>query len=170
MPCNHHCNNSGVTILLLFNLWPFSMHRWDRSLLDSTYKVLCQRNVLFHFRELSGLLILFVLPCWVLAGQLFYNPSLPLPQPFPEEGHRWVCFVCRCAWKYCQGTIVFKVIQENEKWDRIAILTYLGCTKIGEEALSIWEKCNIRLHFQMCAICTCICCMFGKHSSTSCVL
>lgn len=170
MPCNHHCNTSGMTILLLFNLWPFSVHRWDRSLLDSTYKVLCQRNVLFHFRELSGLLILFVLPCWVLAGQLFYNPSLPLPHPFPEEGHRWVCFVCRCAWKYCQGTIVFKVIQENEKWDRIAILTYLGCTKIGEEALSVWEKCNIRLHFQMCAICTCICCMFGKHSSTSCVL
>lgn len=110
MPCNHHCNTFGMTILLVFNLWLFSVHRWERSLLDSTYKVLCQKNVLFHFRELSGLLILFVLPCWVLAGQLLYHPSLPSPHPFSEEGHRWICFECRCAWKYCQGTTVFKVI------------------------------------------------------------
>lgn len=166
------CHAIIIVILLVFKLWSFSVRKRERSLLDSTYKVLCQRNVLFLFRELSGLLILVVLPCWVLAGQLLYHPSLPSPHPFPEEGHRWVCFECRCAWKYCQGTTVFKVTQENEKWDRIAVPTYLGCTKIGEEALSIREKCNIRLHFQIkvCYMYMYLLHVFGKHSNTSCVL
>lgn len=57
------CHAIIIVILLVFKLWSFSVHKRERSLLDSTYKVLCQRNVLFLFRELSGLLILFVLPC-----------------------------------------------------------------------------------------------------------
>lgn len=53
----------SIVILLFFKLWPFSVHRWERSLPDSSYKALCHRNVLLRFRELSGLLILFVSPC-----------------------------------------------------------------------------------------------------------
>ena len=103
------CHAISIVILLLLKLRPFSVHRWERSLLDSTYKVLCHRNVLLLFRELSGLLILFVSPRWLLAGQLLYHPSFPSPCPFPEDGPRQTCFECRCAWKHCQGKQLSKL-------------------------------------------------------------
>lgn len=157
----------SIVILLLLKLWPFSVHRWERSLLDGTYKALCHRNVLLLFRELSGLLILLVSPCWALAGQLLYHPSFPSPRPFPEEGHRWACFECRCAWKRCQGKQFSKLSRKIKSYTDIPC-----CTKMGEETLSIWENWNIRLHFQikMCYMYMYLLYVFWKHSSTSCSL
>lgn len=41
----------SIVILPLFKLRPFSVHRWERSLLDSTCKALCHRKMCFFFSE-----------------------------------------------------------------------------------------------------------------------